>query len=95
MVSPESLLHQPGKLQMPAMPGLNTTSQNNPSNAFSGIRRAGQAKRGQDFAKFQGKVGADSAPGVASNASFDGSKYQNLGGQAKTQVGSMRQIKFS
>lgn len=96
MLSPESMLHAPGKLQMPALPGLNSNpSQANPANPFSGIRRAGQAKRTQDLAKFQGKAGAVSPASATPSASFDGSKYQNLGGQAKTQVGSMRQMKFA
>lgn len=86
MHSPESFLHAPGKLQMPALPGANAAPDK--SNPFSGIRRAGQAKRAQNFEKFQGKdMGAP-------DASFDGSKFQNMGGQAKTQVGSMRQAKM-
>jgi hypothetical protein len=85
MISPESLLHQPqsfSKLQMPNMPGLNggqnDTAQPNP---FSGIRRAGQAKREQNFEKFQQRQ--------------NGAKNQNFGGQAGTLNGSMRQMKFS
>jgi hypothetical protein len=87
--SPESLLHQPGKLNMPALPGLD--DQPAQPNPFAGIRRAGQAKRAMNFEKWH--PGAASAPS-APNASFDGSKYQMQGGQAKTQFGSMRQAKF-
>lgn len=94
MFSPESKLHMPtGKLEMPALPGLQATEVGAPKNPFSGIRRAGSAKRSQDLAKFQGKAGMVSAP-AAPNASFDGSKYQAMGGQAKTQFGAMRQAKF-
>lgn len=75
---------------MPAMPGLE--DQSAPPNPFSGIRRAGQAKRAMNFERWQGKSGA--APGSAAQNSFDGSKFQNHGGQAKTQFGSMRQAKF-
>jgi len=75
MIAPESLLHQPGKLQMPKLSGLDQRdAQPNP---FSGIRRAGQAKRAMNFEKFQ-----------QSNA---GAKNQNFGGQAKTLFGSMQQ----
>ena len=93
MKSPESFLHQQqpmGKLQPPAMPGLD--AQQPLPNPFSGIRRAGQAKRAQNFEKWHNA--AASVPNVAPNASFDGSKYQMQGGQAKTQFGSMRQAKF-
>jgi hypothetical protein len=95
MFSPESKLYQqPGQLKMPALPGLQATEVGANSNPFSGIHRAGSAKRSQDLAKFQGKAGAVSPPSAAPNASFDGSKYQAMGGQAKTQFGSMRQMKF-
>jgi len=92
MKSPESLLHQqqPLKLQPPVMPGLD--AQQNPPNPFSGIRRAGQAKRAQNFEKWHNA--AASVPNVAPNASFDGSRYQMQGGQAKTQFGALRQAKF-
>ena len=95
MISPESTLHQPqglGKLSMPAMPGLNTG--NSAPNPFSGIRRAGQAKRAMNFEKWQGKD--SSAPGAAlpDKASFDGSKNQLMGGAQKSQFGSTRPAKF-
>lgn len=94
MKSPESLLHQPQsfKLQMPAMPGIDQSAPT--PNPFSGIRRAGQAKRAMNFEKWQGKD--SSAPGAAvpSQKSFQGSVFQNQGGQAKTQFGSMKQAKF-
>lgn len=86
MLSPESMLHAPGKLQMPSLPGI--SDQGAKPNPFSGIRRAGQAKRASDMLKFQNKQNGP-------DASFNGSKFQNLGGQANTQVGSMRQMKFS
>jgi hypothetical protein len=95
MFSPESKLHMPtGKLQMPALPGLQASEDPGSKNPFSGIRRAGSAKRSQDLSKFQGKAGAVSPAGVPKNASFDGSKYQAIGGQANTQFGAMRQMKF-
>ena len=90
MKSPESLLHQPGKMSMSALPGLDA-QQMPQSNPFAGIRRAGQAKRAMNFEKWH--PGADSAPS-APNASFDGSRYQMQGGQARTQFGAMRQAKF-
>lgn len=90
-MSPESQLHQPGKLTMPNLPGLHDGSQG--PNPFSGIRRAGQAKRAMNFEKWQNaKSGAGSD--VPDQKSFDGSKFQMAGGQAKTQFGSMRQAKF-
>lgn len=99
MKSPESLLHQPqstGKLQMPLLPGINSGDTNfgsSGSNPFAGIRRAGQAKRAMNFERWQGKDA--SAPGSATpQKSFDGSKFQMAGGQAKTQFGSMKQAKF-
>jgi hypothetical protein len=92
MISPESKLHEPtGKLAMPPMPGLMNAGQDVNSNPFSGIRRAGQAKRAMNFEKWQ-KAGADGAN--ADKASFDGAKNQAFGGQAKTQFGAMRQAKF-
>lgn len=76
---------------MPNLPGLNDG--NSQPNPFSGIRRAGQAKRAMNFERRQGSksgAGAD----VPDQKSFDGSKFQMKGGQAKTQFGSMRQAKF-
>lgn len=91
MISPESTLHQPtGKLTMPALPGLNAASGAD-SNPFAGIKRAGQAKRAMNFEKWQGKSAGPDAP---DKAAFDGAKNQLMGGQAKTQFGSMRQAKF-
>jgi hypothetical protein len=78
--SPESALHMPtGKLGMPPMTGFDqgSTTGGLQSNPFSGIRRAGQAKRAMNFEKFQ-----------QSNA---GAQNQNQGGQAKTLFGSMQQ----
>ena len=97
MLSPESKLHLPnqgniGKLPAPQMPGLTGGSQFNP-NPFSGIRRAGQAKRAMNFEKWQGKSGPQNQG--QSDASFSGAKHQSLGALAGTQVGSMKQNKFS
>jgi len=90
MFSPESMLHnQIGKLQPPTLPGLNSSPNAAPtSNPFSGIRRAGQAKREQSFEKFQ--QSKNSPMLLAAN----GQKNQFAGGQAGTQQGSMRQMKF-
>jgi hypothetical protein len=92
MFSPESKLHLPGmgnavgKVPQPNMPGLTPMPQQ--SNPFQGIRRAGQAKRAQNFEKFQqGQQNKD--------LSFQGAKNQSFGGLAGTQSGSMRQNKFS
>lgn len=74
---------------MPNLPGLNDG--NSQPNPFSGIRRAGQAKRAMNFEKWQGKTAGGDVP---DQKSFDGSKFQMKGGQAKTQFGSMRQAKF-
>lgn len=90
MKSPESLLHQPGKLQMPSMPGLNDNSAQ--PNPFSGIRRAGQAKRAMNFEKFQGTK--SSAGADVDKQAFDGAKNQLMGGAKKTQFGSTRPAKF-
>lgn len=77
MFSPESALHMPtGKLGMPSVTGVDAGSTATP-NPFSGIRRAGQAKRAMNFEKFQ--------------QSSAGTQNQNLGGQAKTLFGSMQQ----
>lgn len=91
MFSPESHLHNQGnigKLSMPNMPGANV--QPPQSNPFSGIRRAGQAKRAQNFEKFSQQ---DQNKGI--DKSFQGAKNQSFGGLANTQVGSMGKMKFS
>ncbi|HEY6766631.1 MAG TPA: hypothetical protein VI386_17870 [Candidatus Sulfotelmatobacter sp.] len=91
MFSPESKLHLPtGQMSMPNLPGLNDGNPADKSSPFSGIKRAGQAKRAMNFEKWQGKLG--NAPTTA--PSDNGAKFQNLGGQAGTQVGSMRTMKF-
>lgn len=94
MIAPESHL---GVLPKPhILPGLDmAASVKANSNPFSGIRRAGQAKRAQNFEKFQQNNAGGNLGPTAPNASFDGSKYQLLGGVKGTQVGSMRQMKFS
>lgn len=74
MFGPESHLDNQFSVKMPVMPGLNNL--NAAPNPFQGIRRAGQAKRAQNFEKFQQNAGM---------------KNQNLGGQAGTLAGSMRQ----
>ena len=92
MISPESKLHQQpsiGKVPMPAMPGLNNPTSAGAVNPFSGIHRAGQAKRAQNFEKWQGTQNQGQDP------SFQGAKNQSFGGLAGTQSGSMRQNKFA
>ena len=96
MFSPESALHQPqslGKVPMPNLPGLNTASAaaGSAPNPFSGIKRAGQAKRAMNFEKWQGKNAGTPATAPSDN----GAKNQLMGGQAGTQFGSMRQMKFA
>ena len=82
MFSPESKLHAAtGQLKMPDMPGLSPASA--PPNPFSGIRRAGQAKRAMNFEKFQN---SKNAPGGPSSA---GVVNQNQGGKVGSQFGSM------
>jgi len=82
--SPESNLHQKDfSLKPPAMPGL--TPPPDHSNPFSGIRRAGQAKRAQNFEKFQ----------QSKDKSFAGSQNQNKGGLFGSQIGSTKPEKFS
>ena len=71
------------------MPGLMNAGHDQSPNPFSGIRRAGQAKRAQNFDKWQ------QSKNNGQDASFNGSKNQTFGGQANTQVGSMRQMKFA
>jgi hypothetical protein len=92
MFAPESKLHLPGmgnqigRVPQPNMPGLTPAPSN--SNPFQGIRRAGQAKRAQNFEKFQQSQ-------QSKDPSFQGAKNQNFGGLVGTQSGSMRQMKFS
>jgi len=83
MFGAESHLDNKFAVKMPVMPGLQTSSAN--PNPFQGIRRAGQAKRAQNFEKFNQQK--QSQGGVL------GSKNQNMGGQAGTLVGSMQQNK--
>lgn len=82
MFSPESKTFLQGKsfgkLQMPSLPGLEDHAQS--SNPFSGIRRAGQAKREQNFLKFSQK-----------HNSPEGGEP---GAQAGTLFGSMKSEKF-
>ena len=93
MISPESTLHTPGKLTMPPMAGLNNDVAS--PNPFSGIKRAGQAKRAMNFEKWQGSKGASAAGAdVPDKASFDGAKNQLMGGAPKSQFGSTRPAKF-
>ena len=85
------MLHQQkpiGKVPMPQLPGLDDQHAQ-PANPFSGIRRAGQAKRAQNFEKWQGIKNGNQ------DSSFQGAKNQSFGGLAGTQNGSMRQMKFS
>ena len=73
MFGAESHIDNKFQLKPPSMPGLETPSTPNP---FNGIRRAGQAKRAQNFEKFQQMK--------------KGQVNQNFGGQAGTLSGSMR-----
>jgi hypothetical protein len=67
-----------GAVQMPSLPGL---EDHDPSpNPFSGIKRAGQAKREQNFLKFNAKK----------NSPVGGEP----GAQAGTLMGSMKPEKF-
>ena len=89
MISPESTLHQPaGKVPMPQMPGIDQ-QKGFQANPFQGIRRAGQAKRAQNFEKWQNLKNGNANGATA----FQGMKTQNFGGLAGTQNGSMRQNK--
>jgi hypothetical protein len=73
MFGAESHIDNKFQVKTPSMPGLETPSTPNP---FNGIRRAGQAKRAQNYEKFQ--------------QSQKGSLHQSVGGQAGTLSGSMR-----
>ena len=78
-----------GKMPMPQLPGIGgSTGSDQRPNPFSGIRRAGQAKRAQNFAKFQDqKNSADSKMGQFGS----GAKNRLMGGDFGTQVGSTKQ----
>ena len=94
MLSPESMLHQPtGKLQMPKMPGIGGMGEQNQPNPFSGIRRAGQAKRAQNFAKYGQKNLSPSNLNTGSGPGGGG----NFGSGSNTQFGAMgkQNLKFS
>ena len=73
MFGAESHLDNKFGVKMPSLPGLESPQ---PQNPFNGIRRAGQAKRAQNYEKFQ--------------QSNKGGMNQNAGGQAGTLSGSMR-----
>ena len=80
MFGPESHLDSKFSVKMPNMPNIQTPSAPNP---FQGIRRAGQAKRAQNYEKFIQQGGPQSG--------FSGQKNQNMGGQAGTLSGNMQQ----
>lgn len=85
MFAPESNLQQKNFSMKPAaMPGL--TPPPDHSNPFSGIRRAGQAKRAQNFEKFSQQK---------NDKSFGGSQSQSQGGAFGSQIGSTKPEKFS
>lgn len=88
MFGAESHLGNQFSIKPAPMPGLQTPSI--PSNPFQGIRRAGQAKRAQNFEKYQNSKSGPQNYGQSSG-SFSGAKNQSLGGQAGTLAGSMRQ----
>jgi hypothetical protein len=83
MFGAESHLDNKFQVKMPNMPGLQTSSAN--PNPFQGIRRAGQAKRAQNYEKFSQKKNQQG------QSSVSGEKNQNMGGQAGTLAGSMKQ----
>ena len=85
MFGAESHLDNKFSVKMPTMPGLQTSSAN--PNPFQGIRRAGQAKRAQNYEKFNQQKNQQG------QSSVSGEKNQNMGGQAGTLVGSMQQNK--
>ena len=98
MISPESLLHHNGFgsgngdiMSGIKMPGLNSGSSNGGPNPFSGIRRAGQAKRAQNFAKYSQDKNSPANLNSGSGPGGGG----NFGAQKKTQFGSGLQNKFS
>ena len=74
MFGAESHLDNKFGVKMPSLPGLQTPSTD--KNPFQGIRRAGQAKRAQNYEKFTQQQ--------------HGANNQNMGGQAGTLSGSMR-----
>jgi hypothetical protein len=83
MFGAESHLDNKFQVKMPTMPGLQTSSAN--PNPFQGIRRAGQAKRAQNYEKFNQQKNQQG------QSSVSGEKNQNMGGQAGTLAGSMKQ----
>ena len=83
MFGAESHLDNKFSVKMPTMPGLQTSSAN--PNPFQGIRRAGQAKRAQNYEKFNQQKNQQGQNSVS------GEKNQNMGGQAGTLAGSMKQ----
>ena len=83
MFGAESHLDNKFSVKMPTMPGLQTSSAN--LNPFQGIRRAGQAKRAQNYEKFNQQKNQQG------QSSVSGEKNQNMGGQAGTLAGSMKQ----
>jgi hypothetical protein len=79
------------------MPGLNAAPP--ATNPFAGIRRAGQAKRAMNYAKYQSSQSATPDPskiafGDPNKAAFEGSKNQLMGGAMKSQFGSTKPPKF-
>ena len=83
MFGAESHLDNKFSVKMPTMPGLQTSSAN--PNPFQGIRRAGQAKRAQNYEKFNQQKNQQG------QSSVSGEKNQNMGGQAGSLAGSMKQ----
>ena len=83
MFGAESHLDNKFSVKMPTLPGLQTSSAN--PNPFQGIRRAGQAKRAQNYEKFNQQKNQQG------QSSVSGEKNQNMGGQAGTLAGSMKQ----
>ena len=83
MFGAESHLDNKFSVKMPTMPGLQTSSAN--PNPFQGIKRAGQAKRAQNYEKFNQQKNQQG------QSSVSGENNQNMGGQAGTLAGSMKQ----
>lgn len=81
----------PGKLSMPPLPGMGSAGSDQRPNPFSGIRRAGQAKRAQNFEKFQTLKSNQS---LNAGSMGSGAKNRFAGGDFGTQVGSMKQSPF-
>ena len=75
----------PGVTAPAPVPGMQTP------NPFQGIRRAGQAKRAQNFARFQQNQGPH---GSNPNKSFSAQKNRLAGGDVGTLVGSMGSSKL-